>query len=206
MPRAGGKLKILEISLAHRLLGPSKQVSPEGQARMGPNADRKTLDRLVLEHLPSALKFAVRLTGSADAAEDVVQDALVRVARHWQTYRAEAQFRTWLFRIVIHAFRDRVCRRPAPAELPERLVDDRTVDPAARAIEVEQGQLVAQAVSALPARQREVIVLHTYQQMTTAEIAELLHLTEPNVRAQLSYARARLKQVLVRHPMESRER
>jgi RNA polymerase sigma-70 factor, ECF subfamily len=69
------------------------------------------LDRLVTQHLPWALGFATRLTGTPDAAEEVLQEALVRVARSWKSFRKEAEFRTWLFRIVINAFRDWLARK-----------------------------------------------------------------------------------------------
>jgi RNA polymerase sigma-70 factor (ECF subfamily) len=74
---------------------------------MARSSDQIELDRLVTEHLPSALRFATRLTGDIDAAEEVVQEALVRVARSWKTFRGEARFQTWLFQIVINVFRSR---------------------------------------------------------------------------------------------------
>src|SRR3972149_10531428 len=82
--------------------------------------DRSTLDRLVVEHLPVALRFALRLTGNADTAEDVVQESLCRVLRSWRSYRGEAAFGTWMLQIVVNVDRDR--RRsernahPMPAE------------------------------------------------------------------------------------------
>ncbi|HEV8003265.1 MAG TPA: sigma factor, partial [Planctomycetaceae bacterium] len=61
---------------------------------MARSSDQLELDRLVSEHLSAALRFATRLTGDVDAAEDVLQEALVRVARSWKTFRREAQFQT----------------------------------------------------------------------------------------------------------------
>ena len=81
---------------------------------MARSSEPNELDRLVTQNLSAALHFATRLTGSLDAAEDVLQEALVRVARSWKSFRKEAEFRTWLFRIVINVFRDRLAsRRPA---------------------------------------------------------------------------------------------
>ena len=73
--------------------------------------DRKTVDQLVLQHLPAALRLAQRLTGSTDAAEDLVQEALCRVLARWKSFRGEASFRTWMLQIVINADRDRRRRR-----------------------------------------------------------------------------------------------
>jgi RNA polymerase sigma-70 factor (ECF subfamily) len=159
-------------------------------------ADRKSFDRLVLENLPALQRFAIRLTGNVDEAEDLVQETLLRATRAWETYRGHAQFRTWLFQIVVNVFRDRLRKRPPPGALPDGLVDAGGVAPAAGAETDERGRLIAKAVSALPPRQREVIVLHTYEQLTIAEVAQALGITEVNVRAQLTYARKRLKELL----------
>ncbi|MGE0378430.1 MAG: RNA polymerase sigma factor, partial [Planctomycetaceae bacterium] len=68
--------------------------------------DARDLDRLVREHLPAAARFATRLTGGPDLAEDLVLEALLRVARSYRTFRGESTFRTWLFQIIINVFRD----------------------------------------------------------------------------------------------------
>ena len=82
---------------------------------MARSSESNELDRLVTQNLSAALRFATRLTGTLDAAEDVLQEALVRVARSWKSFRKEAEFRTWLFRIVINVFRDR-CAVPKRAD------------------------------------------------------------------------------------------
>ncbi len=86
-----------------------------------------TLDRLVQMHLNDALQLAVRLSGGPDSAEEIVQEALLRVAKNWKTFRGEAAFRTWLFRIVINVFRDWLKQREhlllceeMPNSLPDR--------------------------------------------------------------------------------------
>jgi RNA polymerase sigma-70 factor (ECF subfamily) len=163
---------------------------------MQDNVDRRTFDRLVLEHLPAMHRFAIRLTGDLDRAEEVVQESLLRATRSWQTYRGEASIRTWLFQVTVNAFRDSAPKRAAPEPLPDAIVDAKAPDPSRGAEQAEQGRIVAMAVSSLPPRQREVLVLHTYEQLEIWEIAEVLKITETNVRAQLSYGRAKLKDIL----------
>ncbi len=160
--------------------------------------DRPTFDRLVVEHLPAAQRFAVRLTGRADLAEDVVQDAMVRAARAWPGLRTAGGFRTWLFRVVVTAWRDghdREARRPAG-----RLMSDPAgpthEGPADRATTAELGERVAAAVSALPPRQREVLVLTVYEQLSDAEVAAVLGTNRQNVRTHLHLARRRLAALL----------
>ena len=158
--------------------------------------DRATLDRLVSEHLPAALRFAVRLTGDLNAAEEVVQEALLRAARGWSTFRGQAQFRTWLCRIVINAWHDHRTAREPPAALPEDLPDDRAGDPAAAAQAAELAEIIARLVSALPPRQREVLVLTVYEGLGPHEVADVLGIREGNVRTNLHLARERLRKQL----------
>jgi RNA polymerase sigma-70 factor, ECF subfamily len=155
------------------------------------------LDRLVTQHLASALRFATRLTGSLEAAEDVLQEALVRVARGWKAFRKEAEFRTWLFRIVINVFRDRLAsRRPANVAFPNDLADRRSQDPAMAAQTGELGELIAARVSALPVRQREVMVLTAFEGFSPKQTAQMLGITEANVYSTLAVARDRLRKEL----------
>jgi RNA polymerase sigma-70 factor (ECF subfamily) len=146
--------------------------------------------------LSEALRLAVRLTGDAADAEDVVQDALVRVARSWKSFRGDAQFRTWLFRIVVNAFRDWAAPRPVPERLEADPPDRRAGDPCSEAAAAELGRRIAERVSALPPRQREVLVLVSYEGLSPREVAEVLGITEANVHATLHVARKRLRREL----------
>lgn len=157
--------------------------------------EKAALDRLVEEHLPAALRFAQRLTGDLDAAEDLVQDALLRVARNWSGFRGEAKFRTWLFQIVVNAFRDRLRRPPMQALFDD--VDDRhAAEPTQAALDAELGEIVARKIAELPPRQREVLVLSFYEQMSASDIALVAGISPENVYSTLHQARARLKKEL----------
>jgi RNA polymerase sigma-70 factor (ECF subfamily) len=159
--------------------------------------DRTTFDRLVLEHLPAAQRFAIRLTGDPNAAEDLMQDALLKAHRSWQTFRGESRFQTWLFQIVINCFRDGLGRQDCGEQFADVLevADDRP-EPARCLQGRELGELVALEVSNLPPRQREVLVLITYEQMSIREVSGVLNLNEQNVRTNLHYARETLRRRL----------
>lgn len=157
--------------------------------------EKAALDRLVDEHVPAALRFALRLTGDLDAAEDLVQDALVRVASHWSGFRGDATFRTWLFQIVVNVFRDRL-RRPPMQALIDDVDDPRRPGPPQAALDAELGEIVARKIAELPPRQREVLVLSFYELMSAGEIAAVVGISHDNVYATLHQARARLKKEL----------
>lgn len=161
-----------------------------------PAGNETTLDQLVKQHLPGALRFAVRLTGDPGTAEDILQDALVRVARGWKGFRNEASFRTWLFRIVINVFRSHLERTSSAERLIADPIDATAIDPADASQVEELKRLVATTVSALPPRQREVFVLLTYEGLTVEETAETLGISPANVHSTLYVARARLREQL----------
>ncbi len=164
-----------------------------------------TLDRLVQLHLNDALQLAVRLSGRTDSAEEIVQEALLRVAKSWASFREEAAFRTWLFRIVINVFRDWLQRRESSVsldDLTETLPDRKAERPDSAILRKEFQAFVAERVSALPPRQREVLVLMTYEELTAAQTALVLGISEANVHSTLHVARERLRRELAPYLVE----
>lgn len=160
--------------------------------------DRSTFDRLVLDHLESVHRFAIRLTGRADTAEELMQDAMVKAIRSWRTFEGRSRFSTWLMRIVINTHRDHRSRNAPPAaslESTDPPADTRP-DPARLMESGDTARIIAQKISGLPLRQREVLVLTVYEQMDAHEVAATLGMSEQNVRTTLHYARQKLKEAL----------
>lgn len=153
------------------------------------------LDGLVRVHLPAALRFAIRLTGRTDAAEDIVQETLLRVAQKHRTFRGDSRFRTWLFQIIINVFRDQP-KRPREQHLSAETAPSIPDGSATSLLADELRERIAQHVSRLPPRQREVIVLTVYEELSIAETARLLQTSEQNVHATLHVARSRLREEL----------
>ena len=69
-------------------------------------ADTDRFAQLLREHLPAAGRLAVRLCGNVDAAEDLLGEAMLRAVRGRDSFRGDAAFATWLYAIVVNAFRD----------------------------------------------------------------------------------------------------
>jgi RNA polymerase sigma-70 factor (ECF subfamily) len=169
------------------------------------SGDKAELSRLVLEHMEDALRLATRLCGDPHDAEDVVQEALYRAARGWKSFRRESRFRTWLFRIVVNAFRDSCRGRRVADVLPADLADRRD-DLAAATQAKELEARVAACVERLPPRQREVVVLRIVEELPVAEVARILKTNEANVYATLHAARKRLKEMLAPYLDEVKRR
>lgn len=181
----------------------SKRIRAGKVKEMDRPEKRPSLDELVHAHLSRTLRFAIRLTGDRETAEEIVQESLLRAARGWKSFRGESEFRTWLFRIVINVFRDRQRARHArPCSLPAHLQNPGQLSPPDVAINRELGRLVASRISALPPRQREVLVLTAFEGLTLREVAATLAISEANVHSTLHVARQRLKRELAPYLVE----
>lgn len=147
-------------------------------------------------HAPRALAVARRILGSSAAADDVVQDALLRVWIHAPRWRPAAEPRTWLYRIVVNLCLDEKRRpRAAPLEAAGDVADP-GADAAANLEARERDHLLAAAVAALPPRQRAAIVL-TYQEgLANAEAAAVLDTSVGGVETLLVRARRALRAAL----------
>jgi RNA polymerase sigma-70 factor (ECF subfamily) len=166
--------------------------------------DRQAFDRLMLEHLPAAHRLAIRLTGKLDGAEELVQEAMLRAARSWSSFRMQSKFTTWLFQILINVFRDQLRKRSGGQQISDEMVDHGAVSPAALLSGAELGELVARHVSSLPPRQREVLVLVAYEQLRPSEAAAVLGISEQSARTNLHFARRTMKQRLAAYLGEDR--
>src|SRR5437667_10643554 len=130
---------------------------------MAHDIGRKTFDRLLLDHLPALQRFTIRLCGNVELAEEIAQEAVVRAARAWRSYRGEACFKTWRFQVAINVFRDSIARLAGSQRLPGDLLDEKSLDPATSAQDSELGEIIAKLISTLPPRQREVLVLTIHE-------------------------------------------
>lgn len=163
---------------------------------MGRPIDKSTVDRLVVEHLPAALRVALRLSGDADAAEDLVQEMLCRVLARWRLFRGEASFKTWMLGILINAHRDRCRKLRAYEPLDDELAVSSVSPPPELAAADEMHARIQTAVNQLPQRQREVAILAWGENLTPAEVATALGISEPSVYTNLHLARKRIAAAL----------
>jgi RNA polymerase sigma-70 factor, ECF subfamily len=152
--------------------------------------------RLSRRHLPRALGLARRITGNAADAEEVLQEALLRVWTHAPRWRPTAAFRTWLYRVVVNLCLDRR-RRPAFAALEEAGDPaDPAPDAAAALGRDETARAVAAALAGLPERQRAVLALTYYEGLGNIEAAAVLETSVSAVESLLIRAKRALREQL----------
>lgn len=140
------------------------------------------------------VRFAYALSGSALAAEDLAQEALVRAHRDWPKIRDYDRPAAWVRRVCINLARSAHRRREAERRALERLGrqgTELTVQP----IEGDDGAFWGE-VRRLPRRQPEIVVLHYVEDRSADDIAAVVGLSPSSVRVELHRARRRLAERL----------
>jgi RNA polymerase sigma-70 factor (ECF subfamily) len=161
--------------------------------------DERAFATLARRHAPRTLGLARRILRSQAAAEDVVQDAFLRVWINAPRWRPEAEFRTWLYRVVVNLCLN--AKRRA-GDLPLAAAGDPAdaAPDAAMALETrDRDRQVAVAIDALPARQRAAIALSYQEGLSNAEVAAVLDTSLSGVEALLVRAKRALRAALDAH-------
>jgi RNA polymerase sigma-70 factor (ECF subfamily) len=151
--------------------------------------------RVFDEHHDALFRFACRLCGSSSDAEDIVHECFLELLRPDCAYDSRrTALRTYLFGAVRNQCLKR-WRRNRSAEALHSMAADGTT-PESEFLRSEVTQAVAEAVGRLPDTQREILILAHYEQMSLAEIAEVVELEVTAVKSRLQRARAQLKETL----------
>jgi RNA polymerase sigma-70 factor (ECF subfamily) len=158
--------------------------------------DEAVFERLVRGLAPVLLRFArATLAASPAEAEEVVQEALIRLWQQAASWQPDGRISAWAYRVTYRLCIDRL-RRLRPAVDLDAVADD-LADPAplpgARLARLEDVRAVQAAVAALPERQRTAIVLCHYQGLAQAEAAVVMGLGEEAYESLLARARRRLR-------------
>jgi RNA polymerase sigma-70 factor (ECF subfamily) len=155
--------------------------------------DESAFRCLAGRHAPKTFALTRRVLGNDADAEDIVQEAMLRVWVTAPRWRPDAAFKTWLYRVTMNLCLNRQRHKPfapldAAAEPP---------DPSPNAADVlerrEADGLVAKAIEALPERQRAAIVLTYYEGLSNAETASVLETTISSVETLLVRAKRTLR-------------
>jgi len=140
--------------------------------------DARAARILVLRLTPWVLAYAARLTGDRAEAEDVAQEAMLRLWRIAPEWRSgEARVTTWLYRVVTNLCTDRLRRRRGTGldSLPEPADGAPGVE--ARMQDEARAQALEAALARLPDRQREAVVLRHLEGLANPEIAEIMEIS-----------------------------
>jgi RNA polymerase sigma-70 factor (ECF subfamily) len=173
--------------------------------------DRSAFVALLRRHQTPLYNFVFRHLGTSSGAEDVVQEAMLRVVQNASDFKHEARFSTWLYTIArnlcIDQLRKRALRRHPSLDEPKRGEDpdgatlgDRTADERAdaerSATSGEIRKRLLSAVAGLPDEQREVFLMREVSSLPFKQIAEIVGVPENTVKSRMRYALERLQAAL----------
>jgi RNA polymerase sigma-70 factor (ECF subfamily) len=153
----------------------------------------RRFEQLMREHERMVLRVALRMTGSMELAQDAAQETFLRLWRHRETVDPGAGVKTWLYRTVTNVTIDQMRRHRPQEELD--------FDPPAAARHAEQlesAELVAKALARTTESERAAIVLREIEGLETAEVAEILGVSEITVRSHISNGKAKMRAWLER--------
>jgi len=156
------------------------------------------LPGLVREHSPLLYRIALSIVRNPAEAEDVVQDVFLRVLEKQNQLSSIVELRAWLVRIAWNLALDRR-RRIRPEQMDETFAAGLLSASLPADEAVAEGRRMSQVLSAierLPKKERQALLLSAMDELSTAELANLLGKTESGVRALLFRARTRLRQRL----------
>ncbi len=166
-------------------------------------------DYLIQKYRKPIIHFMYRMVHNQAVAEELAQEVFLRVYRSRETYRAEARFSTWLYRIatnlgVNHARDNRRERTASTVYLDEPDAEtgttpdvaDTTPDIEATLLRRERLNAIRQHVLALPERQRMAVLMHKYEGMDYKQIGDVLKLSESATKSLLFRAYQTLREKL----------
>jgi RNA polymerase sigma-70 factor (ECF subfamily) len=183
------------------------------------DGDEDSFRVLLEKHRNPVIHFVYRMVQDRAVAEELAQEAFLRIYRSRETYEATARFTTWLFRIATHLalnwLRDgrkerghqRLDARRDTAidgEIQAREIADRMPSVEQRMVYQTRLQEIRDAIALLPDKQRAAVLMHKYEEMEYSQIANVLECSESAVKSLLFRAyetlRARLAYMVTGGP------
>jgi RNA polymerase sigma-70 factor (ECF subfamily) len=171
--------------------------------------DEAAFNFLVSKYHRSMVHFLLRMVRNQAVAEELAQEVFLRVYRSRESYRAEAKFSTWLYRIAtnlaVNQARDSRQERTVKAVYLDAEDEETGVTPEVadagptaeeRLLREERVRAIQSHVMALPERQRMAVVMHKYQGMDYRQIGEVLKLSESATKSLLFRAYQTLRETL----------
>jgi RNA polymerase sigma-70 factor (ECF subfamily) len=160
--------------------------------------DQAAFARVMQDETPRLVRLALSVLGRLSEAEDVTQDAFLRLWSAAPDWEPRAQIGTWLHQVAYRLSIDTLRRRRPTVDVEdlEQVLADDSASPERAALDQERDRLLAQAMDRLPPRQRSAIVLAHLQGLSQAEASVVLEVTEDAYESLLARARRRLKDVM----------
>lgn len=172
------------------------EIADEALMQAYVDGDPAAFERLYARHRGPLYRFILRQVGDPAAANDLYQGCWEKVVRARASYTARAPFKAWLFRIARNHVVDHFRRSRPTGTLMEEVIETDNPGPEQVLIGEQAASRLLAAVNALPAEQREVLLLRLEAGLDIATIAGITDTAHETAKSRLRYAIAKLKQSL----------
>lgn len=173
------------------------------------SGDRDEFTRMVTTYSDAIYRIGLKMTGQADDAEDVLQETFIKAFKSLKSFQGKSQLSTWLYRIALNEalmlLRKRKPESPiftadeetdSAIGLPVENIVDWCCLPEETLLTQETRQKLDDGIKNLPENLRTVFILRDLEDLSTAETAQTLNLTENNVKTRLLRARLKIREEL----------
>lgn len=162
-------------------------------ARRARDGEREAFGLLLERHYDLVYRVARRFAGNAADAEDIAQDVCVGLAGKLKSFRGEARFTTWLYRVALNACRDHLRRRTSLASLGAAFVEVRALAEAEQRDTAGRKRWLYEALGALDEALRETALLVVAEDLSHAEAGAILGIKEATVSWRMHQVRKKLR-------------
>ncbi len=149
----------------------------------------------ILKSLPHLRAFAISLTGEVDRADDLVQEAMLKALSHLHQFQPGTSMQAWLFTILRNHFHTQHRRRKREVEDPDGIIAGQVAVPPEQGGRVDLQDLRS-ALTKLPPKQREALLLVSAEGMSYEEAAHICGTTVGTIKSRVNRARTMLSQLM----------
>lgn len=171
-----------------------QDMADERLALSAANGDRQAFGELLERHYALILRLGMRVLGNRAEAEDLAQDVCVGLATKIRSFRGEARFTTWLYRVVLNAGRDALRRQATRGAAQRDFVEVDSLRRGGDAARAAEAEWLRTALDGLKEDLRETAILVLDQELTHAEAGAVLGISENTVSWRLHEVRKALRQ------------
>jgi RNA polymerase sigma-70 factor (ECF subfamily) len=157
------------------------------------NGDKTAFEKLIARHDRFLLKVVVRMTRDLNAAEDIVQDTLIKAFKRLELFEGRASFRSWLYQIALNTTRNRfrkTSRETIGTENLDMAVDGEIEN---HVLTLDVREVLQEEIEKLPARQKQALTLRIFEDLSFKEIAQMMECPYDTAKANYRHALLKLK-------------
>ena len=158
------------------------------------------LEKMMIDYGNELVRLAFSYVKDAEIAKDMVQNTFIKCYKNLESFRFDAQIKTWLYRITINECKDYLKSWNYKMVQVKSFINEttRSVLPSTEKTVIDKfnNEEIKDTIFSLPKVYREVVYLYYYDSLTTEEIAEVLHIPVNTVKTRLRRAKQRLELII----------